>query len=61
MNLVSLTREMAAAKRYMEELPETQEWTQDELSTLDDVRHAALRLAEEVEAIFDTINGGKHP
>lgn len=44
-NFVQLVRKLDAAKRRLDSLPEDQEWTQDGLETLDNVRQAALALA----------------
>lgn len=51
-NFVSLVREMEAAYRHLDEMPEGQKWTQDELANLDDVRTAAIRLADLAEVVI---------
>lgn len=57
-NFVSLVREMAAAARHLDELPSDTHWSQDDLSTLDDVRHAALNLAQMAEATIQESEAG---
>lgn len=53
----SLVREMEALRRHLNRIPDNHEWTGNELSELDDVRHAALNLSRDVEAIFDSLQG----
>lgn len=57
-NYTQLIRRMDAAARQIDEADDDG-WTQDALATMDDVRHAALRLAERVDALFETIYGRK--
>ena len=52
-----LVREMELAKNKLALLPDDQEWTLEELETLEDLRWAALRLAEEAEATIKTFDG----
>ncbi len=58
-NFTQLVREMAAAARELDALPDDQEWTQDGLVTLDNVRHAALNLAHIAEVTIEAFEGGK--
>ncbi len=58
-NFVQLVRAMAAAARDLDALPDDQEWTQDGLETLDNIRHAALKLADVAEATIKTFQGEK--
>jgi len=48
---------MDGAARAIDDFPENQEWTQQELATMDDVRHAALRLAAKAEALIRKVKG----
>lgn len=56
-NFTQLLRAMAAATRELADVPEDQEWTQDGLATIEDIRHAALKLAREAEAILELATG----
>lgn len=58
-NFTQLLREMEAARRQLDELPNDQEWTQDGLATLEDIRHCALRLAETAEICIRIFEGEK--
>jgi hypothetical protein len=48
-DLIQLVREMDACWHLLDELPGDHAWTQWELAALDDVRRAALRLANMAE------------
>jgi hypothetical protein len=52
-----LVRSMRAAGKHLDELPDDQEWTQDALATLDDVRHEALRRCSQAEAVIKDFMG----
>jgi hypothetical protein len=56
-NYEDLAREMDQAARQLDELPEDLEWTPEQLAKLEDVRHAALKLARVVEATIETFEG----
>ena len=56
-NFVQLVREMEAARAALAALPDDAEWTQEGLATIDDLRYAALRLAAEVEATIEILQG----
>ncbi len=56
-DFASLAQEIEAARKHLDELPDDQEWKIDELSTLDDVRHEAIHIADVIEAIIDELNG----
>jgi len=44
---------MAAASKAIDPLPETHKYTQEEQAFLEGFRHEALKLARNVEAVFD--------
>jgi HD-like signal output (HDOD) protein len=56
-DLIQLAREMNACWHLLDELPDDQAWTQEQLAALDDVRHAALRLANVAEVIIQELQG----
>lgn len=56
-NFVQLVREMNDAAKTLNDLPDDQLFTQDHISTIDDVRHAALKLANMAEATIGTFQG----
>jgi hypothetical protein len=56
-NFVQLLRAMNGATRAIDAFPEDQEWTQDQLATMDDIRHAAARLADRAEALIKEVDG----
>jgi hypothetical protein len=45
----TVREDCAAMTEALSELPEEQHWTEDELVQLGDIRHYALRLANEIE------------
>ena len=52
-----LTEEMEEMCHFISDLPEFQEWTLQQLESLEDLRHFALRLADEAEAVMKTFEG----
>lgn len=56
-DFVQLAVEMNTARKQLEALPDSQEWTQEQIEDLEDVRHYALNLAREVEATVQTFEG----
>jgi hypothetical protein len=60
-DLIQLAREMNSCWSYLDGLPDDQSWTQEQLVALDDVRHAALRLANVAEAIIQELQGRRPP
>lgn len=54
-----LVREMAAATTVLDGLPEDHEFTQESLLLIDDIRGAALRLAEMSETVIKEFQSGK--
>ena len=56
-NYGQFVRSMEAARRQLDSSPDDQEWTQEQVAALDDVRYAALRLSEAAEAIINLESG----
>lgn len=56
-SFVQLVREMNGAIRAIDEFPDNQEWSQNQLEIMEDVRHCALRLAERAEALIKDVEG----
>jgi hypothetical protein len=56
-DLIQLAREMNACWHLLDELPDDQAWTQGQLAALDDIRHAALRLANMAEVTIQDLQG----
>ncbi len=57
MNWFSLPKEMAQAAKHLEDLPDDHEYTNDEMEWMEDLRHEALKIVHEVEAIFESLRG----
>ncbi len=56
-NLPELAKEIEAAKNWIGVLPESHQWTEDELAALEEIRHAALGLAHEAETAIELFEG----
>jgi hypothetical protein len=56
-NLVQLVGDLDESREMLAALPDDQEWTLNQLDTLDCLRRASLDLAREAEAIIDTLQG----
>jgi len=54
---IVIVEEMEAAEKEIANLPEDHEFTQEQLADLEDVRHAALKLANMVEATLADFEG----
>ncbi len=54
---LALTKDMDEAHDYLDKLPETHEWTADELDWLDDLRRSARRLLNVIDACTEEIFG----
>jgi hypothetical protein len=52
-----LANDMGRMARTVEQFPEDIEYTQENLATLEDTRHAALKLARECESAIQTFEG----
>ena len=55
--MTQLVIDMDAMRKRIDAVPEDQDFTQDDMITLDDVRGAALRLAHAAEATIETFEG----
>ena len=53
LGLDELAKEIREAADLLDGLPEGQQLTGDQLSTVEDVRQAALRLADRAEAVLE--------
>ena len=54
-----LVREMEEARLELDVMPQDQELSQEDLVTLDDLRHAAQLMADTIEAIIEEFQGKK--
>ncbi len=57
--LDSLARDMGRMAKTVENFPETIEYSQDNLQTLEEARHQALKLARECEVAIQVFEKGK--
>lgn len=60
-SLSPLIEDMEAAAQELENIPDDQEYTQENLEILEDVRSAAIKVKMEVEAIFDWLRLAQSP
>lgn len=56
-NYIALIREISAAARLLDKLPDDQEWTMEQLDTLESLRHACLHLVNTIEATIEVFEG----
>lgn len=59
-DFVYLQREMEQAARAVDEFPEDQEFTAEQLDFFDSLRHSAIKLTMRIEALFECFNGKTH-
>ncbi len=56
-DLKDLAKDMRLLAMEIDAQPDDREWTMDEVDALEELRHGALRLAQNIEAAIDSING----
>lgn len=59
MDFHDLVREMKSAFDFLDKLPDTQEYTVDDIDAIDDLRHQAMRLSDMAKASLDEFSGAK--